>query len=84
MKKLTLDLDRLTVDSFETDEGLSLRGTVRGHATIDPRCSGQCDTVDDATCDPDDGCTNTKLGNYTCPASCMPNCTDGCTIGCGY
>ena len=35
MKKMTLDLDSLAVESFDTTSGaLSARGTVRGHDTI--------------------------------------------------
>lgn len=33
MRKLNLQLDELTVDSFETGEALERRGTVRGHDT---------------------------------------------------
>jgi hypothetical protein len=33
MKKLMLDLDALSVDSFTTGDGAGERGTVRGHDT---------------------------------------------------
>jgi hypothetical protein len=63
MKKMTLDLDSLVVESFDTSAGLAGRGTVRGHDTlVEPYQSvgrtaclcpitGFCiDTDDDASC----------------------------------
>jgi hypothetical protein len=37
MKKLSLDLDALAVDSFETGAPRPLHGTVRGHAIVAPQ-----------------------------------------------
>ena len=34
MKKMTLDLDALQVDSFDTDDAASARGTVRGAESV--------------------------------------------------
>ena len=46
MKKLSLDLNQLAVESFETDaDGQSPRGTVRGNAETDCctfSCQGTC------------------------------------------
>ena len=77
MKKLRLHLDEMDVESFEISEQMkSGRGTVRGHLTVNTPCSGQCDTVADYTCDPDETCTNTKLGDYTCAGNytCWNSC----------
>ena len=42
-RKLTLNLDELSVESFETLEGpLARRGTVRGHVCSDV-CTASCD-----------------------------------------
>lgn len=49
MKKLTLDLDSLAVESFQTAEASAERGTVQGHAT---RRADSCGCVP-----PSDGCT---------------------------
>jgi hypothetical protein len=45
MKKLTLDIDNLSVQSFETDGLDDSRGTVQGMATISggwPLCNTNC------------------------------------------
>ena len=59
MRKMKLDMDRLAVESFEVDNGVTeARGTVRGHAatrfcslasgcagdTCDLSCNGSCAT----------------------------------------
>jgi hypothetical protein len=48
MKKLSLDLDRLAVESFDTAAGVKTeRGTVQGHLATDWHCtnlSGCCFT----------------------------------------
>lgn len=52
MKKLTLDLDMLAVDSFATGDAADGRGTVRGH---DTRFTEFCNTKKTNcgnTCDP--------------------------------
>lgn len=78
MRKLKLELDDIQVESFETNRLEAERGTVRGHVSIANPCTGQCDTVNDATCDPEAGCTNTAAGDYTCIAT---NCADQCSTG---
>jgi len=46
MKKLTLNLDALTVESFDTGTETSLRGTIGGHDSLQT-----CDTINPAvTC----------------------------------
>jgi hypothetical protein len=45
MKKLSLNLDNLTVESFETAESEERLGTVRGHVCSDvctASCAGTC------------------------------------------
>ena len=48
MKKLNLDVDRLTVETFEPQAFEAERGTVRGHIYSDPALG--CDSQYDATC----------------------------------
>lgn len=67
MHKLKLDLDQLTVDSFDTNPSESAqRGTVQGFGPtrIDPTCYVTCPSCDNNSCD-------------TCDLSC------GYTCGCG-
>jgi hypothetical protein len=45
MKKLTLDIDKLRVESFDADAAGRGRGTVRGHDY-----SNTCDSIADYTC----------------------------------
>jgi hypothetical protein len=40
MRKLSLDLDTLSVESFTTDEAVPARGTVRGHLPTDFNACG--------------------------------------------
>jgi hypothetical protein len=53
MRKLSLDLNQLAVESFETDaDGQSPRGTVRGNAETDCctfSCQGTCGIIPDST-----------------------------------
>lgn len=83
MKKLSLDLDTLSVETFETAPQEPARGTVQGHAswhyegcTANEPCkpvSGPTYT-EDYTCD-DYSCWNTcqqSCGGGTCHDSC--NC----------
>lgn len=68
MAKLSLKLEELTVESFETAEPLPVRGTVLGQETgSEPQIICQC-SYDVGTCD------------RTCGASCR-SCvqTCGCT-----
>ena len=74
MRKLTLDLDTLNVQSFDTDPcAEASRGTVRAHVSYDctyhqPMCpsmyneAGTCQVSDLGTC-------NVTCGN-SCPATC--------------
>lgn len=57
MKKLTLDLDALAVQSFETTATPEERGTVRGNAVALDAFSGSC-----PTCEPIDTCTCEETG----------------------
>jgi hypothetical protein len=59
MKKLTLELDALRVESFETGDAAGPRGTVRGAAVTPSACP-----TDAYDCDP-----NTQGG------SCVARCT---------
>lgn len=77
MHKLKLDLDQLTVESFDTNppEG-ARRGTVQGLArTIYNTCvpSGAY-TCGNLSCEP--GCDNSNGG--TCDASCNGTCDATC------
>ena len=66
MRKLALDLDALSVDTFETERrGAGARGTVRGHDSLDPGGGTQGDTC-----------------GLTCPATCRPSCGDTCFWTC--
>ncbi len=67
MRKLTLQIDALTVDSFDTSEAKG-RGTVRGHDTIVTEwCTGYPDCISKPQC---------HTPNDTCYGSC--GCTNGC------
>jgi hypothetical protein len=79
MRKLKLDLDQLTVESFDTNapDG-PRRGTVRAFMPPTPfitcplTCADTCDTCDyscGGTCDATCNCTG-----YTCCASCGGTC----------
>jgi hypothetical protein len=93
MKKLSLDLDQLAVDSFDTVGDAAHRaGTVRGHGFTDTTCAqrvcdcptGSGDTCDDA-CNTEDcptaafGCGS---GFHTCvQPSCFYSCPSTCAEG---
>jgi hypothetical protein len=85
MNKLKLDLDQLTVESFDTDaSGIARRGTVRAHSHLcaptiaDLTCLNTCDTCDNtcgscgASCGGTCGCT----GGYSCGGTCGGSCVD--------
>jgi hypothetical protein len=77
MNKLKLDLDQLTVESFDTDaSGIARRGTVRAHSVF-------CGPTE--VCIPTQGeltCGNTcETCNGTCPDTCAASCGGGCTAG---
>ncbi|HEU0016399.1 MAG TPA: pinensin family lanthipeptide [Longimicrobium sp.] len=67
MKKLTLNLDDLQVESFETASAEAERGTVRAH----DHCSCECQTLPGETCP----------GRETCVYSCYGSrCWDTCHL----
>jgi hypothetical protein len=68
MRKLTLQLDSLAVDSFETGANDGLRGTVRGRDTLPTE---MCATPV-MPCKPTTGCTGPTSYN-TCN-TCEPYC----------
>jgi hypothetical protein len=73
MRKLTLDLDSLAVQSFETGEDEAVRGTVHGNYLTEWGCTGMdpnCKSNYDAT-----DCRVSDLG--TCAGTCGSTC--GCT-----
>ena len=94
-KKLNLDLDALSVDSFETDAAADSTGTVHGRTddigSIEELCADSfqltCGLSCGGTCE---SCSNTC--NATCGDTCGDPCgqesfdnlcyhTDGCTHG---
>ena len=84
MKKISLHLDSLLVESFETTPAdTAERGTVRGHAT-DTSCYERhctCDETAGVECETD-GC-GTNLA--TCGASCTFYCSQSCPANtCAY
>jgi hypothetical protein len=65
MKKLALNLEDLTVTSFETSRTEAGRGTVRGNeATHGNTCAGTCAFSCAGTCD----------------ISCNPSCISTCDV----
>lgn len=84
MKKLSLALESLEVDSFETTALVSEKRTVYAHITLacatltdcptDDR-SGCCEVSREPTCDPQLTCVNTCNG-WTCEFdTCSAECT---------
>ena len=64
-KKLTLKIEELAVESFQTDQEALQAGTVHGHETMWADSCGDCGSGDwcgalsgCAGCFPTDGCTN--------------------------
>ena len=69
MGKLTLQIDELKVDSFQTGGGDPRGGTVRGHDTVETEwCTGYPD------------CGVSRRGCQTPHNTCYGSC--GCTNGC--
>lgn len=83
MNKLKLDLDQLTVESFDTDaSGTARRGTVRAHHSHvcaltdrDFTCANTCNTCG-ASCG--GGCS----GGYTCYGTCVDPSCNTCSTNC--
>jgi hypothetical protein len=72
MGKLRLDLDQLTVDSFDTSETAAEKGTVFGEQCT---CYTNCTCPGCPTCDNTcgDSCNGTCVDN-TCEFSCYGTC----------
>jgi hypothetical protein len=66
--KLKLNLDQLSVDSFDTSAQQATRGTVHGEQCT---CPTACTCPGCPTCDAT--CANT-CDDYTCAASCNGTC----------
>jgi len=73
MKKLSLDLDQLAVESFDTATARAPRGTVRGNDISDTTCYQRlCECQSAFTCDTD--CNQNTCGGDTCGDSCVNIC----------
>ncbi|HSU15122.1 hypothetical protein [Longimicrobium sp.] len=68
MKKLSLSVESLVVESFTTANGPKGAGTIIGHIGY----TGRCDTVN-ATCDGGNTC-----GNATCGGVLEQTCVESC------
>jgi hypothetical protein len=67
MSKLRLELDDLTVESFDTGDEQRRRGTVQGHDTVETEwCTGYPDCVSD----------HCQTPRKTCYGTC--GCTQNC------
>jgi hypothetical protein len=78
MRKLKLQIDNLEVESFDTSEIRTRRGTVLGASGIEPApesvLPGECDT----------GAAYTgPCCGYSLVISCGTNCDEGATCGVG-
>jgi hypothetical protein len=83
MKKLSLRLDDLHVETFATAEPRSGRGTVQGHyGTTHTQAGHTCDVSCEGTCEA--SCNGTCLDscNGTCGVSCNPTCGGTCYYTC--
>lgn len=56
MRKVALDPDTLRVDSFATDGGREVAGTVHAHATPPSMCGNTCAATCQTNCDCTYGC----------------------------
>jgi hypothetical protein len=77
MAKLKLNLDQLTVDSFDTADAAAEKGTVFGEQCTcytNCTCPGCPSCV--ATCDA--SCNGTCAGQHTCDYTCDHTCAYGC------
>ena len=64
-KKLSLELDQLAVESFETSQATRPAGTVRGFGFTDTTCNQIiCDCPTGGTCD-------TDCGQVSCDGTCV-------------
>jgi hypothetical protein len=84
IRKLRLDLDQLTVDSFAASDGVEGMGTVRAHGPYPPKdpasdYNGVCDTYQ-ASCNGScASCVDTCWS--TCGATCA-SCNFTCELSC--
>jgi hypothetical protein len=79
MRKLKLDLDQLTVDSFDTEARAERSGTVFGEQCT---CYTNCSCPGCPTCDAScNGTCNTC--NASCNGTCDASCNGTCDIYCG-
>lgn len=78
MKKLTLDLDQLAVESFDTAGARTPHGTVRGNDISDTSCYQRlCECPSAFTCLTDcnqNTCGLDTCGQNTCGDSCVNIC----------
>jgi hypothetical protein len=77
--KLKLNLDELTIDSFDTTAGEKGRGTVMGEEQC--TCWTQCGQNTCPGCPTCDASCNGTCGAATCGASCYGTCNEAT---CGY
>jgi len=77
MRKLKLELEELSVESFETAGEAEERGTVRGNSF--PTRFAQCITN---ACSGADGVTCDETCGYTCYATCGETCGANSCDGC--
>ena len=68
MKKLALNVEALSVESFDTGADAPRRGTVDAYVTTGNQIICEC-TYDVGSCD------------YTCPDTCANSCGGGCGGG---
>ncbi|HEX8391928.1 MAG TPA: pinensin family lanthipeptide [Longimicrobium sp.] len=75
MKKLSLNLDALTVESFETSRDGDARGTVVGNRAVsDTTCFQEicdCPSGSGWTCEPSQNGTCEATCDFTCPVDCF-------------
>ena len=77
MKKLNLDLDQLTVESFDTSVARKANGTVRAFGWTETSCQQIiCD------CGPTNVTCETYCNEFTCADSCEGTCGDSCVNIC--
>lgn len=75
MRKLTLELDALSVESFATGDERRRIGTVHGHDTVETEwCTGYGDPACDVS---RRGC---QTPHHTCYGTC--GCSEGCSLNC--
>ncbi|HEX6041140.1 hypothetical protein [Longimicrobium sp.] len=71
MKKLALNIEELSVESFDTGNETPVRGTVAANVTTGNQIICEC-TYDVGSCD------------YTCADTCSNSCGGGCGGGTGF